>query len=190
MTTLIDKYSNSITICNDPQKSNDIQLKFQQVSDLFHHEQINLENNLPNIKSLPFYSGGEFKLPTTQEEYDSMIITVLTNMKNEWDPNSYQEAKNTEDDLENNNVYKQNMIRGMVVIHWWYIGQLKGEPVNRVEFIDRIIKKVTNSYLRWGFPDVLSRDILRRVYYLLSQGKELTDILNAIPLKALSIYGW
>ena len=190
MTTLIEQYSNADTICNDLQKSNDIKTKFRLVSDLFYHEQINLGNKLPNIESLPFYSGGEFKLPTTQVEYDDLVKMFGDNMKEEWDPISYQEARDSEGELENNDAYKQNMIRGMIVIHWWHNGQLKEVPVNRVEFVDSIIKKVTNSYLSWGYPDILSSDILRNVYYLLSQGKELTDVLNVLPVKALSIYGW
>lgn len=166
--------------------------KFKEADDEFKQRNIKLNYTLEQIKSLPFYSGGDFDLPTTEEEFRKLTDEAYAIME-DLIPSvySYLDGCKLDDDGIHETIpeYNDILIKGIMCIHWW-CNKDSENGINRVEFIDKIVKKVTNSFIQWGYDDVLPVKTIVTAYYLLSQGKELTDILHVFNTKALIIYGW
>jgi len=150
------------------------------------------------INGLPFYSGGEFKLPQNKKLADNMIDIISKNIDSISNPTSFVDAGNLNADLEKEDSdvsieYKKLLIRAYIIIHWKlkYLDNNNASKPSRVNFILKILEKLfacSKDY--WGKNSEYTAPTISDVINSLLNGDELDVVMMNFPTKALHIYGW
>ena len=170
----------------------------QNNNDILHNLcEIN-KDKLTTISGLPFYSGGEFKLPETMNKATNMIENISTHINSITQSTTFVGARNEKNKLEkedsdDSKTYKKLLIRAMIIIHWQfnYLNNNNSIKPTRVDFILKILSKLHKcSKNYWGLDSEYTSTSITDVMVSLTNGNELDIVMMNFPTKALHIYGW
>ena len=150
------------------------------------------------VNGLPFYSGGEFKLPESYDEATNIIENISKKIDSIAESKSFVDSNNKNSELEketsdDSKTYKKLLIKGIIIIHWQlnYLNNDSANKPTRVDFILKILEKLLGcSKNYWGIDSEYTSTTITRVLTSLLNGDELDIVIMNFPTKALHIYGW
>ena len=106
-------------------------------------------------------------------------------------PDTYQNVGNliASGAYENSQDYKKNLINAIITIEYRYKRD-SDEGTNRVILLDKFVKKVCRYDRNNQKVENTGNPKVDQAYLMLSQGKELNEILNIFSVSELTYYGW
>ena len=154
----------------------------------------NMSDYYESKASLPYYSGIDINLEDDNDYLDNLITDFGNNMEIAVPtpvPDTYQNVGNliASGAYENSQDYKKNLINAIITIEYRYKRD-SDEGTNRVILLDKFVKKVCRYDRNNQKVENTGNPKVDQAYLMLSQGKELNEILNIFSVSELTYYGW